>query len=465
MLKRNQAVIGIFVVALVVRVAFILAWGGGEDFYDSHFDQFIYVDIAKNIVSGYGFSTSFDVFVAKAFAPTAIEPPLYPIFLAATFQVFGQNLLIVRLLQAFIGSLMVFTAFFTGKKVTDRTVATVAAFIVAVYPLFVMYSRPIITDLIYSFFISALVLLFAYFVTGTFRIIHFILWGVLVGIAFLIRPEVLLFAPLIGPFAVYWAVKSTPSGKQHAAWKAIGNCVLAALTFFVVISPWATRNWQSFGEPLIFPTKSWGWWEQNWLRYNEETSSDWIANCNRESFLECTHPDFENLSELTRDRAAGKLGTDFIIQHPLIYARYGLSRVLISFPVIPRESLPPPVGYLGVRQRPDDGLDMTALDDFPLYLNPVEKLRVWTFRILLLLAVAGLVLAVKQRNWAAIIVFGIPVSVHVGSAFFLHGAERMRMTIDICLILLASYAVVSIYRTSVQKKFALQKPLPLVSPK
>lgn len=465
MLKRNQAIIGIFILALVVRVAFILAWGGGKDFYDSHFDQFIYVDIAKNIVSGYGFSTSFDVFVATAFAPTAIEPPLYPIFLAAIFRLFGQHLLIVRLFQACIGSLMVFTVFLTGKKVADRAVATVAAFIVAVYPLFVMYSRPIITDLIYSFWISALVLLFAYFVTGTFRRIHFVLWGVLVGIAFLIRPEVLLFAPLIGPFAVYWAAKSTPAGKQQAVWKAIGSCVLAALTFFIVISPWAIRNSQSFGEPLIFPTKSWGWWEQNWLRYNKEISSDWVANCRSESLLECTHPDFEYLSELERDRAAGKLGTDFIIQHPLIYARYGLSRLLISFPVFPRESLPPPVGYLGVRQRPDDGLDMTALDDFPLYLNPVEKLRVWSFRILALLSVAGMVLAVKQRSWAVIIVFVIPVGIHVGSAFFLHGGERMRMTIDICLILLASYAVVSIYRTGVQRKFALRKPLPLVSPK
>ena len=91
MLKKYWGIWGIFILALIVRLIFILVLGAEDKkSYDSLYDQYIYIDIARSIVAGHGFATNYDIFVADANTPTAIQPPFYPLFLAMIFWTFGE---------------------------------------------------------------------------------------------------------------------------------------------------------------------------------------------------------------------------------------------------------------------------------------------------------------------------------------------------------------------------------------
>ncbi len=444
MLAKNRALIisiSIFILALIVRLLFIITLGADERIYDSLHDQYIYIDLAKSIVEGRGLSLSFDIFVADANTPTSIQPPVYPIILSVLFYLFGESYLAVRLLQVVLGAGVCVVTFLTARKVLGESVGLLAALIVCVYPPLVMYTRPIMTETLYSFLVSLIMLFLVKFALGTFRHIHFIIWGALFGLTFLVRPEILAFAVVMVVFAFWWTLKR----RQNALRSVSLGIGLASLMFIVTVGPWAVRNWRVQGEPTVFPNKRWSMWEGNWLRYMLETSSGW-EECGKGLKYCDAMPNFNEASELERDRYFSRVAKEFIVSHPVVFVRYGASRLLKSYPIIPREELSPPLGYRGVREPSPADYDPTQLNDVPQYLTGIGKLRVWSFRLILILAVLGLVIAVKRRI-SVMILPVLPIFINIGIAFLLYGKERFRLPFDPYLIIVAAYGLVSVLRS------------------
>ncbi len=429
----------IFLLAFIIRLLFIVALGAEQRVYDSMNDQYIYIDLAKSLVAGRGLSLSFPIFVADANEPTSIQPPLYPLVLSAFFYLFGDNYLPPRIFQALLSAgISVFT-YLIGRKVLDDSTAVLAALMTCVYPLLVMYTRPLMSDMLYTFFIVLVTLFLVKFSFETFRPIHYIAWGAFFALGFLVRPEILVYGLLVIPFAVAWNFKRPALSFHHMT----PGIILAVLAFAVTITPWAIRNWYVHGNPVIFPSKRWGAWEESWLQYTRDNSPEWETGCNGLDPLNCIVPDWQNLSELERDRYVGSIASEFVFSHPDLFIKYSISRFLKSYPVIPREELPPPLGYKGVRDRPVDGYHFTSLDDFPVYVTPVEKFRLWIFRFILLLGVVGGGIALKRQAWR-LIPLGVPIFFSLATSFMLTGGERFRFPVDFAWILLASYGLISV---------------------
>ena len=153
-------------------------------------------------------------------------------------------------------------------------------------------------------------------------------------------------------------------------------------------------------------------------------------------------PDFEACDEVTRDRMLGRMATEFIISHPLTYAKYALSRLHKSYPLIPREELPPPLGWRGEAVQPAGvSYSSTSLDDVPQYVTIPEKLRVWVFRLVFCLGVFGVAWMAHCRR-CAVIPLLLPIGYNVFVAAAVNALERYRLQIDSYLLVFASYWIV-----------------------
>jgi 4-amino-4-deoxy-L-arabinose transferase-like glycosyltransferase len=426
----------IFLLALVIRVSFLSLLGAEQRIYDSLFDQYIYIDLGKNLVAGRGFMLSFDVFVAQANQPTSIQQPLYPLMIASLFRVFGENLLIIRAVQALISSATCVLIFIIAWRAFGKMTAILAGLMACVYAPLVMYVRPIMSETLYTFLLALIVFVLFDVATLRARLWHYLSLGALVALAFLVRPEVVLFA---GPVILFFIGVSVMR-RWVSVQQSIRALTLVVVAFFAITGPWAIRNLNTQGELLFTPAKRWFFWEQNWLPYMRETSPDWMSGRSCGNELECAIPNFADRSEIERDRYLSSLAMDFIRLHPGVFARYAVSRLLIAYPILPREELAPPLGYKGVRERPSDGYDITSLDDFPLYFRNAEKLRAWSFRLMLAGALIGVVIAMRRRQFLLALPL-LPILFNVASVMLLGGKERFRLPIDPYLIVFAAYAV------------------------
>ena len=70
--------------------------------------------------------------------------PLYPYFLAAIYRLFGRDLLLIRMIQAGLGSLSAVLVYLLGKEIFDRKVGLLAGFVAAAYGALIFYDGSII---------------------------------------------------------------------------------------------------------------------------------------------------------------------------------------------------------------------------------------------------------------------------------------------------------------------------------
>ena len=89
----------VFLLALTVRVGFNLGVVGRD--YEPIGDALDYVRIADNVRHGRGYSV---FFADRSLRPTARRPPAFPLFLAASFSLFGRDFLAPRLVLSAVGA-------------------------------------------------------------------------------------------------------------------------------------------------------------------------------------------------------------------------------------------------------------------------------------------------------------------------------------------------------------------------
>lgn len=435
--QSRQQLVGLailFLFALASRFAFIGFFGSEDRRYDALYDDTIYTDIATQLAAGNGFVLSHDHFVADAGELTSIVMPLYPYFLAAIFSVFGPSYLPVKLLHAFVGAATVLVVYFIAMHCFDRSVARLAAIIAASYPLFIMYTRPLMTETLFVFLVSINVLLALKLVSKPSAPIA-VAWGIVAGLAVLTRSEMLVYLAVMGGF-VAWRL-----WRQNGFLHTVGYGALTLLVCIACMGPWLIRNWNVHGA-LVLENKQWGLWEANMLRFQREQAPETVTALPERDVIGAA---WDAMSELERDRVLGQLGTSFIQEHPRVYVRYGLTRLAVGYPFIPRELLAPPLGYSELDVHYDDSLPFDYLDEFPRYLRWPEMVRVWFFRLAFVLAVGGILMALRRNLpggwWLLALLIGAQILV----SLVFHGQERLRMSIDPYMIILAAFALQSIY--------------------
>lgn len=161
--------------------------------------------------------------------PTAWKSPLYPAFLGIVYEIFGENPLRAALVQAPLAAVTVVLTWLLGRRLFGSTVAIVAAWIVALFPLAFEYHGILFPETLAIPLTIGSVLAFA----GREPTVRVALAsGGLIGLCVLARPTSVF---LLVAFVV--AMLLAVPFRQAARFSAIG--IAAAV---LVVMPWTIRN-------------------------------------------------------------------------------------------------------------------------------------------------------------------------------------------------------------------------------
>ncbi len=245
----------VFIVALLMRlVPVILARGLGIGLDD----MFQYDMLARSIVSGLGFRwyAQPDLDLIRQYIEidvstinydpngvlTAFRAPLYPVFLALVYFFSGagfERFLAARLVQAALGAALAPMTYFAARRFfpNRERPARLAAWVLAVYPMLVIFPLSLATENLFFFLVLAAALALLRAVEKP-TLPNFIFVGVLLGLAALTRSVILV----AGGLSVLWV------------WFALRDrrgAVVMALALAVTIAPWMARNYLQFGRATI----------------------------------------------------------------------------------------------------------------------------------------------------------------------------------------------------------------------
>ncbi len=253
----KKQLVGIIIVAVLLRVAAAFYLGNTIEELPGIFDQVSYHNLALRVLDGHGFS--FGQFwwpATEANAPTAHWSFLYTLWLTAVYAIFGPNPIVARLIQAVAAGVLMpwlvyrlarLTVNSQQKTENNQLAALIAAAIVAVYVYFFYYAAALVTE---SFYIIAILWAFELAI----RISQaeesgWRLWiwlGVALGTAVLLRQLILLFIP----FLLIWlwqAKRPRPS---------LIRLALPLVIVALMMLPFTIRNYFAFGKIVPLNTNS-----------------------------------------------------------------------------------------------------------------------------------------------------------------------------------------------------------------
>ena len=168
----------------------------------------------------------------------AWDMPFLPFLSAFVLFLFDGRVYALQLSLIGISSLTILVVAYAVKHISrSNSAMIIAAFGVAFYPFFIFFSSRILTETLFLFFLS-LVLLNLYRPQST------VAFSVMAALAHLTRPTLLFFLPLIWFWQI--AIKKLK----------IRQVFLSILVFFFIINFWGVRNYLVLGEYFLTTASS-----------------------------------------------------------------------------------------------------------------------------------------------------------------------------------------------------------------
>jgi hypothetical protein len=420
--RRSPAILILIVVAaLALRIGFWIAvvgfdttgWGDEPDYHR----------IAAGIASGKGF-------LSPGGEPTARRPPLYPILLAGLYSVTGPDPDAARAANVALGCVIVLLVYSLGAKLFSKTVGLVAAALVAVNPSLIYLSALIMTENLYVVLLLLLLLsLAADYRASPGTTGRWIAGGALAGLSYLTRPTSLLLALAVA--AAPLVLGRGGFGKRLA--KSALFLVVAAL----VVVPWGARNHARLGA-WVFSTTHGGitfYESNNRLVYDVPAFHGTVVGSRKDL------PGWDALAplgELEFDRAAWKMGKDFVRENVDLLPQMAAWKFQRFWRLRSDLNLSAATGRLmggrgGGAARLLGGIDIGfaySVIVIPLFLLGV----VFT-----------------ARRWRGLVLLYAVVAVHVLVALAFHGSLRARMPIEPVMALFASSGLAGIARAATRR--------------
>jgi len=299
--RRGAALAAILAVGFGLRLAWALGVTPATRWRFAG-DATTYDRLARGLAEGNGF-------VAQSGEPTAYLLPGYPFLLGAAYALFGNDLLVAKLLNVGLATLTCFFIYRIGSLAYGPRVGLLAAAIFALFPGDIYFASTTLSD---GFFVCVMCgSLWAWLAwsddaaqRGPGR---WLLLGALSGIAALIR-GVALFLPVV--FAVAWLLdlRRRRVALRRVFWLVVG----AALA----IAPWTIRNQLALGSPILLSTGG------GYVLFNSHSPvADGTQGPGFMAFREQTFPDLVRLPRPEREVALSKAQTRYALEyawsHPL----------------------------------------------------------------------------------------------------------------------------------------------------
>ena len=252
---------GILLLAALPRG--MMLWHVSEEAY-YHNDGAEYMDLARNLAQGRGFSLSFyrwhepedPAFRKGVDVHTDLaRTPLLPL-LGALIHCLTEKVTLGAKIFSFVLSLFaVYCVWLLGKEIRGIACGLWSSFLFALYPYAIHYSGSFSTE---DLFLVTLCLAFVFFLKalhGKFSMLGFC--GLFLALGSLTRPTAIVFVPLLcGALYVRVAVMGQenvlPVQNWKCSWKMPGKVWLHTgiflLVFFLCMLPWTVRNRLAGGE-------------------------------------------------------------------------------------------------------------------------------------------------------------------------------------------------------------------------
>jgi 4-amino-4-deoxy-L-arabinose transferase-like glycosyltransferase len=206
---KNKWILILSIITLCSRIGYLIIWGGFDNqIRDSVQDQYTYIMLAENLATNKGFTVNVPVWVANPGKPTAIFPPLYPLFISWILQLFNYSLAAIRLTQVFLSLIVIWVVFDLGCKIFNHTTGIVSGLVSALYPALVMYPRLIMSEGFFFPLIAILVWMTHRITQNDRRWYHYGSWGLAAGLSILTRTESFILAGLLFSYLLFYQVRN-----------------------------------------------------------------------------------------------------------------------------------------------------------------------------------------------------------------------------------------------------------------
>jgi 4-amino-4-deoxy-L-arabinose transferase-like glycosyltransferase len=210
-------------IALLARLG-VAAWAAGR--FPPAGDGFYYDTLARRLAEGHGYTW---LWPDGAVTNVAHYPVGYPAMIALAYVALGVRPIAPLLVNAVFGAAVALAVY--RLVLPARRAAMASALVVSLHPALLPYTAAVMTEGV----AASLVVIAVAIARGEYRRawLPWVLAGLALGVATLVRPQCVLFAPLLGLVA-----PASP-----AAWQARARAgVLVTAVTLGVCAPWTVRN-------------------------------------------------------------------------------------------------------------------------------------------------------------------------------------------------------------------------------
>jgi 4-amino-4-deoxy-L-arabinose transferase-like glycosyltransferase len=270
--------------------------------------------VARSIFQGHGFSSPFFPLTGS----TAMVPPLFPYLVAAMFQLFGlytaKAAFAILSINSLLSALTCIPLYFSARYTLGEKAAAMAGWCWVIYPYAIYFSGARVWDYALTGLLFTICFYFAQRLHRQKRLLAWLGFGLMYGVAALANPSVLTMFPVFLLLAVL------EMRRRDARWAL--RCAVAAVGLFAMLTPWAIHNYRALH--FAGPVRD-NFWLECWAGNNGDTF---------ESNAVWAHP-ASNPVEMQRYEAEGEIGyiaekktlaLHFIEQNPKFFAGLSLRR-------------------------------------------------------------------------------------------------------------------------------------------
>ena len=307
----------IFSVALCLRLAFLFSQAHqvpAEALATVPFQNEV-GSVASALAQGQGFCCVF----RQPTGPTAWLAPVYPLFLAGIFKVFGSSTVAsfyaAALFNCLFSALVCLPLYFAALRIGNRATAMAAACLWAIFPSGILIPFEWIWDTSLSALLAITLLWATFRLADDTRRRNFILYGFFWGFSLLVNPALGAVFPLL----LLWIYFRSNSSKLRR----LGDISLIIFLAILVCLPWTIRNAVQFHR--FIPVRSdfpFELWMGNNPIYDEHS-----RQMNRITRYEEVHR-YSQLGETAFLEEKGRAAKEFIRTHPALALQLAGRRVV-----------------------------------------------------------------------------------------------------------------------------------------
>ncbi len=224
MMKKNVVVL-ILLASLIIRILFVLTVNTMPESDMKGYDE-----------RGMLFAEKQTFQYGETFNGATYRPPMYILFLAGIYKIFGHHYHTVYIIQSLISVACLALIYLIARRLWNKNVGIISLILSALYVPFIGYSGIILSEILFLFFM----LLFSYMALRAVQtqfISYTVLSGLFCALATLTRSISLLL-----PFGIL-TVLIICFRKQMFTKSALVRVGLFFIVMFITISPWTIRNY------------------------------------------------------------------------------------------------------------------------------------------------------------------------------------------------------------------------------